>query len=224
VTLGRLMRVQLVLLALVAAAGASVASGAASNEAVFRPAERPLGQPYGEWVVRWTRWSLVSPKAQAPQNNVERCSTLPQPFAPIRFVPPIVEPGKVTVRCSFPQRSIVVIRTAARTCLADAGENDATVRARCRGEAIARFPYFDTRIDGQLLRNIRRDLIVTRVASAQLPEDNVLDVPAGRIRGVVAGWFLILRPLPPGLHVIRQLVRLDDGGVIEKTYRIRITR
>jgi hypothetical protein len=215
-------RLALVLAALAALLAAPAALAAAPDPAAFHPGSRPLGKSYESWVLRWTQWSLAYPKADSPEQNASRCSTLPQPAAPVRFVPPVVQPGAVTIRCTFPEGSPILIRVAGRTCPLEDGTTAAQARAACRASALARFPYLDTRLDGRLL-GVRRDLVVTRVASTRLPAGNVLDAPPGVVRGVVAGWFLMLRPLPVGDHVVRQRVRTDDGAVFDKTYRLRIT-
>jgi hypothetical protein len=216
-------RIALVLAALAAVLAVPSALAAAPDPAAFHPGSRPLGQSYENWVLRWTQWSLAYPKARSPEQNASSCSKLPQPAAPVRFVPPVVQPGAVTIRCSFPEGSPILIRVAGRTCALEDGMTAAAARASCRASALARFQYLDARLDGRLLADVRRDLVVTRVASTRLPADNVLDAPPGVVRGVVAGWFLMLRPLPVGDHVVRQRVRTDDGGIFDKTYRIRIT-
>jgi hypothetical protein len=48
-----------------------------------------------------------------------------------------------------------------------------------------------------------RYLAVSPQMAANLPEDNILGVPAQATTFVAAGWVAMIRPLPPGTHTIR---------------------
>jgi hypothetical protein len=92
------------------------------------------------------------------------------------------------------------------------GETEAGQR-QC---ALAGLPALDAifvTVDGRPPVNIYSDryLAVSPQMTAQLPEDNILDVPAGETTFVAAGWVGMIRPLPPGSHTIRVEVKQLDG-------------
>jgi hypothetical protein len=61
-----------------------------------------------------------------------------------------------------------------------------------------------------------RYLAVSPQMTANLPEDNILGVPAQATTFVAAGWVAMIRPLPPGTHTIRvEIVQSGDDFVGE---------
>jgi hypothetical protein len=61
-----------------------------------------------------------------------------------------------------------------------------------------------------------RYLAVSPQMTANLPDDNILGVPAQATTFVAAGWVAMIRPLPPGTHTIRvEIVRSGDVSVSE---------
>jgi hypothetical protein len=61
-----------------------------------------------------------------------------------------------------------------------------------------------------------RYLAVSPQMTANLPEDNILGVPAQATTFVAAGWVAMIRPLPPGTHTIRvEIVQSGDDSVSE---------
>jgi hypothetical protein len=61
-----------------------------------------------------------------------------------------------------------------------------------------------------------RYLAVSPQMTANLPEDNILGVPAQATTFVAAGWVAMIRPLPPGTHTIRvEIVQSGDDFVSE---------
>jgi hypothetical protein len=61
-----------------------------------------------------------------------------------------------------------------------------------------------------------RYLAVSPQMTANLPEDNILGVPAQTTTFVAAGWVAMIRPLPPGTHTIRlEIVQSGDDFVTE---------
>jgi hypothetical protein len=74
-------------------------------------------------------------------------------------------------------------------------------------------------IDGGPPINIFSDryLAVSPQMTANLPEDNILGVPAQATTFVAAGWVAMIRPLPPGTHTIRvEVVRLDGTSFVSQ--------
>jgi len=187
--------------------------GHAGNPGIFPPKSHPYGKSYSEWVVNWWQWVLSIPADRNPLtdatgefageeqhgpvwfvagtlgNSVERSYQVPAGKA--LFVPVYCwvfgsgafdcdpsNPGVPCVVCDLEQLA------AANTQVADVVEAS---------------------IDGVPVRNIRRyEADSGGPFALEYPENSVIGLPAGNyFPNVSDGYWLMLKPLPPGTHELR---------------------
>jgi hypothetical protein len=187
--------------------------GNADNPGVLPPQSYAYGKTYGEWAVNWWQWVLSIPADRNPLtdetgefagedqhgpvwfvagtfgNSVERSYQVPAGKA--LFVPVFVwifgagafdcdpsNPGVPCVVCDLEQLA------AANTQVADVVE---------------------VFIDGVSVQNVRRyEASSSGPFAVSYPENSVVGLPAGNyFPNVTDGYWLMLHPLPPGMHEIR---------------------
>ena len=80
------------------------------------------------------------------------------------------------------------------------GENEAELRACALGFTIT---DLQAEIDGRPVKNLERYIHASPLFDLTMPEDNILEVPAGSTgQSVSNGAHLMLNPLSPGTHTV----------------------
>jgi len=77
-------------------------------------------------------------------------------------------------------------------------------------------------VDAVALQHLERYFVLTSLVSLHLPEENVLERPAGAYQAVFAGYMLLFYPLPIGPHVIHLHDEFADGFASDVTYHVTV--
>lgn len=204
--------------------------GNAGNPGIFPPQSQPYGKSYNEWVVNWWQWVLSIPADRNPLidetgesagegqrgpvwfvagtfgNSVER--SYPVPAGKALFVPVFnwifgagafdcdpSNPGVPCVVCELEQLA------AANTKAAD---------------------VLEVSVDGVPVQNIRRyEASSPGPFAIRYPENSVVGLPAGRyFPNLADGYWLMLKPLPPGTHEIR--IHVNYPGLTYDPYEYTV--
>ncbi len=179
------------------------------------------GAMLGEWSARYWQWVTSLPVGQNPAQDAtgQRCGY--GQHGPIFFVPRPMPP------CTVLAGKAIFVPIAGTMCsTVEAppfhGEDDDELSA-CAGEEADRYTNIVVRVNGEVVPEIDQYRAVSPVFPIDLPEDNILAVPAGTGVAVADGYQLILRPLSPGTYEIVVHVEVIDGYALpDKTLTLAV--
>jgi hypothetical protein len=180
-------------------------SEAATNAEIFPIDSRPYGKSYGEWTGAGWKWFQEIPFEVNPANDDtgEYCGTNQNDDGVWYF--PGTFGGKQERDCTIPGDRALVIMVAGASC---SYAEDATLKTPedLRQCAVDNSGGMTLRasIDGVEVDGVEDYYSVSPVFPVTLPNDNVWGVP-GPVESefVVAGWTLVIEPLPEGEHVLQ---------------------
>jgi hypothetical protein len=189
--------------------------GASWDPYSFPVNSSPYGVPYKDWTAKYWEWRVSVPKLNTPNyqdapgyKSVE-CSYLQNQSSPVMFLPYVgKERGTVTTAsCNIPHSKAIFIQIDGG--LSD--YSDPTVQPKTQDTLVNQvsrsnvYPNpFDITLDGQplSLTNDESFKVQSNFFNFTLPPNNLWDEPAGPDTGIGQGWYLFLKPLSPGVHVL----------------------
>jgi hypothetical protein len=230
---------------LAAAIAGIVLVGAASSAAAQSPIV-PLdkvvaGNTYAEWSVRWWQWLLAIPADFSPNYDTtgEDChwdQTAPVWFLAGAFLPN----GTVITRdCTVPAASYLffplvngAFGSGVFDCdptvpgtLCDLNALRNSVSALMEPKNVSLF----LEIDGVRMTKLKSYRVTSREFTLTYPESNVISVLAGTevapgtyTPQVSDGYWIMLKPLPPGEHTIHYKGSITNGGSVDVTYNLTV--
>ncbi len=187
------------------AAFALALAAAAADTPVIPIAQHIAGQTQSQWTRAWWQWaaSFTTDESPVADPTGERCAAGQQ--GAVWFLAGTFGTHRVIRHCVVPAGKYLFFPLVNVVVTPPAGEvaTCAGVTEIARGEMDERANLV-LRIDGQVLA----DLESQRIASADCFDLGLRAVPPIRIFPVAAdGFYVMLRPLAPGRHVI------DFGGM-----------
>lgn len=174
------------------------------------PAEgRVVGDTLGEWHARYWQWLTRFPISESPALDPtgERCGVGQD--AAVFFVPSHLPP------CTVPAGTPVFVPIAGTECSTlepppFTGEDDEALRA-CAAADAERYTNIAVTVDGEPVEGIGNYRAASPVFTLDLPEANVLAVPAGKGDAAADGYAVMLAPLDAGEHEVVIHVESVDG-------------
>jgi hypothetical protein len=163
----------------------------------------PYGIPYSDLPKKYWEYQLLIPSAKHPNNGYapEKC-TINQ-HGPIWFLPDIVQGGEIR-SCTIPAGKAILFTIESGQCNygsdLPAGGNDQDLR-RCAVEGND-YAVISASIDGIPLSNPSQYRVQSGYFNLTVPEDNFIGNKPGTWRSYVDGYFILVKPLPPGKHII----------------------
>jgi len=175
------------------------------NPKIFPIDSKPYGKSYGEWTGAGWQWFQEIPIEQNPANDEtgENCD-INQNDDVVWYFPGTFG-GKQARDCTIPGDRALVILVAGASC---SYAEDPTLKTpddlRKCAEDNAGGMTLRASIDGIRVEGVENYYSVSPVFPVVLPKDNVWGVP-GPVESefVVAGWTLVVEPLPEGEHVLQ---------------------
>jgi hypothetical protein len=218
-----------------------VAVHAQDSDPLFSTTSSPYGTSFQEWTQKWWQWEMSIPRVN--NHNYEKileakydatkdikdkyqevdCSYKQVPSSPVFFLPYVLkEKGRVASHtCTVPEDKAIMI--GIDNGLMDNG--DPKFRDAPISELITavietnKFPNpFKITLDGIPLNftNDEKFKVTSIPFKLELKEGNRWDEPEGKWDAVADGWYLILKPLDPGNHVLKYdtgyVIREGEGG------------
>lgn len=193
-----------------AVVGLVLAPTLAVAASVAPPQSHPYGRSYAEWAAAWWQWALETPASQNPllDTTGEFCAVAQT--AKVWFLAGSIDGSPVSRSCTIPTGTALLLPLANffyGAVLNDPPETrtEAFVRAQV---ACVEGAVISLTIDGVPVPTPERFFERSILFSVQLPADNIFGVDESIVPelllspSVDAGYYVIIRPLPPGTHIL----------------------
>ena len=173
---------------------------------VFAPDSRPYNKTYEEWSKLWWNWA----QKESTENNPiydptgEKCA-VNQDDPNVWFLTGTTG-GRVERQCTIPATKALFVALLNTECstaedpsltteeaLRDCARNNAPDRARV---------ILKASVDGQEIPDLEKYWTESSLYNITLPEGNIWGAPAGPTQEVAAGYYLMIKPLTPGTHIL----------------------
>ena len=168
------------------------------------PSNRKLyGKSFAYWTELWTKWLLSIPKKYNPAIDRTGEHWNVQQEAPILFLAGTFG-GSVKRKCYIPDRTPIFFPIIVKECSLTEDydikqESDLVERARRFIDCVT---SMDVVIDGNKLQGLSTCRASSNIFDLRFPEDNVYDVEPGPTRSVADGYWIFMRRISPGKHVL----------------------
>jgi hypothetical protein len=192
---------------------------------LFHPNSEPYGLTFAEWIVRWWKWILSIPKEKNPAldkfgNNV----AMRQHDPSVWFLSGTFG-GSVVRKCKIPSGRSILIPVINYECsFADEPsiKSRTDLELKCKGE-IDDIKNLAFKIDQLQVNNLTRYRIRSPLFDVYLGENNILDVEPIHTKMVSDGYWIFLKPLRIGRHVIMSSGSCQSGKImVGTTYELDV--
>jgi hypothetical protein len=173
-----------------------------NNSAVYPKDSTPYGVPYKDWIVRWWQWNVGVPTSQHPRDNytAEKCTV--NQNGSVWFIPDILT-GKEERTCTIPEGKAILVPLITGECDTSDSQSQSDADIRQCSTAGDEYGAISATLDGQKIENLDSYRTATDFFNITYVKDNIFDAPVGTYRGVADGFFVFLKPLPVGNHVLQ---------------------
>jgi hypothetical protein len=174
---------------------------------VFEPDSSPYNVGFSEWTVMWWKWCLSQPKFTNPVNDrkrTDRNSSNNQIYPSVWFLAGTTN-GYAERECIVPiVRAILcpIINFEISTAEEPNLNTDEALLSRVKDE-IDKIENLNVIIDGTRLSNLKKFRVQSGVFDVNLPQDNIWGVKPGKTRAAGDGYWIFLKPLPKGRHILQ---------------------
>ena len=188
---------------------------------VYAAGEEIHGSSLGEWSARYWQWVTSLPVGENPAQEPTGALCGYGQTGPVFFIPRNMPP------CTVPAGVSVFLPIAGSQCSTLEpppfhGDDEVSLMA-CAAVEADRYAGIIVRVNGEVVPNVEHYRTASPVFAMQLPEDNILAVPAGTGLAVADGYHVVLRPLLAGTHEIVVHVEVIDGYALpDKTLHLTV--
>lgn len=205
------------------------------DHVAYPPHSHPRGASLTTWTQRWWSWALGQPLAHNPNIGAITRSCARGQHGNVWYLPQTLTGGAVRA-CAVPRGTATVVNMVG--VLADYPCPDPSyhpapgqsLHAFLRKEAVQALGTgtLRVRLDGRTVPGLMRYRYVTPMYKiTEDPSMVAIDsCDTGKPQhAVAAGYTLMLRPLPPGLHTLKVYAKAsDDADHLSVTYVIDVRR
>lgn len=186
---------------------------------LFTLDSKPYGTSWQDWAAKWCDWMLSLPMDKNPsidESGKNCCNN--QRYAQVHFLGGSFGNEQIIKRkCVIPSGKAILFPILEKedSFVEDTdleSEEELILRAK---EAMDLVTYLEAKIDDLKIGYLENYRIRSQFFDLNFPVNNVYNVPPGITRAVCDGYWVFLRPLPPGTHFIyfRGECSLLKGGV-----------
>lgn len=182
----------------------------------YPPDSKPFGKSYGEWSAEWWKWLNGIPADRNPGVDTTGafCSENQNMSSPVWYLAGTW--GSKEVRnCDIPSGKSILISPIEVLCTPaeiPSLKTEEDMR-KCAKEDQNKVHFVKVTIDGKDLPDVTKYRFQSPLFNITLPENNVMGIPQGVITGVSEGYFVMLKPLTEGNHIIKSAGSLTDATV-----------
>lgn len=179
-------------------------NGGINNQSIYPLDSKPYGLTYGDWTAKWWQWALSIPTKDNPvvDETGEKCGA-GQNDTNVWFLAG-TGGGKVTRSCTIPAGKAILIPIINVQCDYSTPESKTESDLRqCAKEDQDKATNLHVAIDGVAITDLSKYRVQSPLFNVTRPPDNTSGLPAGTTQSVSDGFWILLKPLPPGKHEIR---------------------
>jgi hypothetical protein len=172
---------------------------------IYSRGERPFGKSWQEWTTEWWRRFLSKPRDRHPFYDSDHASRVEKDEDPNVFFLAGTTEGKIKRRIVLPPNRAVlfpVINFTTSYSEDPALKTEAEMIKHAKSN-IDDIVKKEAIIDGTALPISKINRVQTPPFNFCFPTDNIYGVKEGPSRGVGDGFWIFLKPLRPGSHIIR---------------------
>lgn len=163
--------------------------------------ESPYGTPYVQWMQKWWQWIANFTKSNDPNKDYQpaKCHINQNYSGSVWFLTqPAPENTNWERTCDIPKSMAILWPVVSGQC--DTSETPSTLDCAKRGDEGAQILVS---IDGNRFEyDMVNDRATSDLFNITWVKDNFFDSKPGLFQGNVDGYFIFLKPLPLGKHVV----------------------
>jgi hypothetical protein len=178
---------------------------------VSPPDSKPYGLTYGEWTAKWWQWALSMPEPLNPTIDDTGRNCANNQTGPVWLLAG-TNGGTVTRECTIPSDKgilIPIINVECDTATDPALHTEAELRACAKADQDTVIGKEIT-IDGLNVGNLDSYRFQSPLFNLTFPQNNIAGVAPQTTKAVSDGFWILLEPLPPGMHEIHFKGLLGD--------------
>lgn len=176
---------------------------AGSGIKIFSPNSRPYNATYEDWTAAWWKWFISIPVNSNPLTDSTGANCGVGQNGPVWYL--VGSGGGMASRsCTIPSDKAILIPAINVEC-SYAEHPDLKTESDLRACAKSdqdKVKDLSATIDGVQLPAEQIYRIESPLFDIKFPENNVFSAPAGSSKAVSNGYWLFIKPLPPGEHDI----------------------
>jgi hypothetical protein len=166
----------------------------------------PFGKSWEKWAAMWCKWMLSIAKKENPcLDETGKYCSVNQNNKNVWFLAGTFG-NTITVRrkCTIPLGNAIFFPLLVKedSFAEDSDLNTEVKLIKRARDATDKVLDMDASIDGKKVEHLEKYRVQSEVFDLRFPEDNVYDVRPGVTRSVCDGFWLFIKPLEIGKHVI----------------------
>ena len=193
---------------------------------VLSPDSTFRDRSYGAWSALYWQWLLALPKDQNPEKDGEDCRNGANgQSGPVWFL----AQGGITLErhCTVPAQKALFFPVVAGECSTLErppyhGDDEVTLRS-CIRAVLDQAVAVRCELDGVPMENLSLHRVQSPPFEFTVPDNNLLEAPAGTGLSVADGVYVLLWELKPGLHTIHTHAEVPAHGFVQDiTYHLTV--
>jgi len=171
------------------------------NPHVFAIDSKPYGVPYADWAGRWQQWLLTIPQPFNPVTDSVGKNCGQHQTGPVWFLPGTTG-GQADRICTIPAGKAILFPVIGSECDFATYPNvkSESQLVLCAQADDNRAINLQATIDGVNIKQLDKYRSTSPLFNVSLPDKNVFGSPPGNTQGISDGFWVFLKPLPPGKH------------------------
>jgi hypothetical protein len=168
---------------------------------VYAKDSKPYGIPYNQWISKWWQWSQSIPGSMHPREHPSEQNCKVSQQGPVWFLADLLN-GKQDRTCTIPSGKSILVPLIGGFCGSDSAgiSNDDDLR-HC---AMAGDDYASMQVtlDGKVIKNLDQTRVQSGFFNITYGIDNIYKHKPATVRGFADGYYLFLKPLSSGEHIL----------------------
>jgi hypothetical protein len=187
---------------------------------LFSPGGTAYGLTYSEWAIKWWQrmFSICHDNNPVIDDSGKNCRY--KQSGPVWFLAGTVISSRVFRHCSIPDGKAIlfpIINTERSTAELPCASNSQLIEAAKYD--IDQVSRLGVTIDGAKLEHLDEYRTSTPPFYLKIPKDNFMGLKHGNTIAVSDGFWIILKPMPIGNHVIH-FIGIDPNLQLDVTYNV----
>jgi hypothetical protein len=198
----------------------------------FLDGSSPFGVPYKDWVDKWWNWWISVHKDNVTNAQLEKKDCLANLEGPVVFLmnPSFAGGEKREKVCEISDKQGILFNFLTAEC--DTGlseQTDSSYREliNCALEDDQGTLHKEAYLDNVKIPENKIEEIYTNEFNISISSNNVYDAEPGSFKAAAHGWYVFVKPLSSGNHVLTYksaLFGVPYGFTSDITYHFKVTK